>query len=71
MRAGVVGVAGCRCHCGGRCSLFGKSEMASTTAKILRGLVTGILVFAFFSGGVVKLTDKVSSKVHKEMVNIW
>ena len=45
------------------------AKMASTGMKIIRGLTTALLVFMFFSAGLMKLTNKFSAKAFRKMVS--
>ncbi len=41
----------------------------STFVKILRGVLTGFIVFVFLVAGIMKLSDKLSAKTHEQMVS--
>ena len=45
--------------------------MASLVVRILKGLVTGIILFVFVTAGMMKLTGRFSPKMHEEMVSLF
>ena len=44
--------------------------MQISAIKIIRGVVTGFLIFVFLIGGVMKLTDQISAKTQEQLVRV-
>ena len=39
-------------------------------SAVIKSSITGLLVFAFCTAGIVKITDKMAPEVHKQMVRL-
>ena len=44
-------------------------DLLNMVSAVVKKTVTGLLVIAFFVAGIAKITDKLSPKVHHQMVS--